>query len=72
MTDNHVMHTKDRMARIQMETTLAVLGDDRRYATEMVHGLGARSQRGVGAFRSVNGTTHPASIARPMILLEHL
>ena len=30
MTDNHVMHTKDRMARIQMETTLAVLGDDRR------------------------------------------
>ena len=31
MTDNHVMHTKDRMARIQMETTLAVLGDDRRY-----------------------------------------
>lgn len=28
------MHTKDRMAHSQMETTLAVLGDDRRYPTE--------------------------------------
>ena len=34
VADNHVMHTKDRMARLQMETTLAVLGDDRRYPTE--------------------------------------
>ena len=30
---NHVMHTKDRMTRLQMETTFAVLGDDRRYPT---------------------------------------
>ena len=28
------MHTKDRMTRLQMETTLAVLGDDRRYANK--------------------------------------
>ena len=28
------MHTKDRMARLQMEATLAVLGDDRRYPTD--------------------------------------
>ena len=28
---NHVMHAKDRMTFLQMETTLAVLGDDRRY-----------------------------------------
>ena len=34
MADNQVMHTKDRMARLQMETTLAVLGDDRRYRTK--------------------------------------
>ena len=59
------------MAIFQMETTLAVLGDGYRYATEMVRGLGSRLQRGAGAFRSVNGTTHPASIARSMILLEH-
>ena len=25
------MHTKDRMTQLQMETKLAVLGDDRRY-----------------------------------------
>ena len=31
---NHVMHTKDRMTRLQMETTLAVLGDDRRSAND--------------------------------------
>ena len=30
------MHTKDRMARLQMETTLAVLGDHCRYPTEIL------------------------------------
>ena len=30
-TTNHAIHTKDRVARIPIETTLAVLGDRRRY-----------------------------------------
>ncbi|QDT03866.1 hypothetical protein K227x_22510 [Rubripirellula lacrimiformis] len=30
---NHAIHTKDRMALLQMETTLAVLGDRRRSPT---------------------------------------
>ena len=30
MTDNHVMHTKDGVAILQMETTMAVLGDGKR------------------------------------------
>ena len=31
---NHVMHTKDRVAILQMETTMAVLGDHQRYPAE--------------------------------------
>ena len=31
---NHVMHTKHRVALLQMETTLAVLGDHRRLLDE--------------------------------------
>ena len=69
---NHALDTKRRMWRLQMDATMPSLGQLGRYATEMVRGLGARLQRGVGAFRSVNGTTHPAPIARSMILLEHL
>ena len=32
---NHVMHTKDRVAILQMETTMAVLGDHQRSPTEV-------------------------------------
>lgn len=33
MADNNVMHAKERMTRLQMETTLAILVDDGRYPT---------------------------------------
>ena len=32
IADNHAIHTKDGVARLQMETTLAVLGDGGRSA----------------------------------------
>ena len=32
-SQDHAIHTKDRMTRLQMETTMAVLGDRRCYRT---------------------------------------
>ena len=35
ISTNHVMHTKHRITQLQIETTLAVLGDHRRSPTEL-------------------------------------
>lgn len=55
MADKHGLHAQDRVRRLQMETSLAILGDDRRCPTNAmgtIVSLVARLAWDVHAIRS--------------------